>query len=241
MQKRYDASLSKAREDAAKCDKWVRLDVGGRWFASSSEAFLRWEGTYFHALVQGNIWAPGVCGVHCIDRNPEHFDRIMTSLRTGDPVDFNGLSPKDTMLLLDEMDYYQMDVEATRTQWDSKHSIDFFVGDGTTLAKCSVPSVFSGAMSSFKVSMLSARAPRLGYATSKGTEYWLLDCEHGLLTKAGQDGGEWVDGIRLKRNVTLCYDKMSESISYELDDGSGGVAFRGVRCDEPLLPWIVDS
>jgi len=228
----------KAREDASKCDKWVRLDVGGQWFAASSETFLRWEGTYFHALVQGNLWAPGVCGLHCIDRNPEHFDRIMTSLRTGDPVDFSGLSSKDAMELLDEMDYYQLDIEATRPQWDSKHLINFWVSTESTLAKCTVPALFSGAPSSFRVSMLKGGAPSFGYATSSGKKHWLLDCEHGVVRAKGQEGVVVTEGIKLKRDVSVCFDKTSETISYELDDGSGEVVFRGVRCDEPLFPWI---
>lgn len=106
-QKVYDTSLDKVREDAAKREHWIKLDVGGQMFASTKNNFLRWEGTYFYSLVQGGFWDLDTGRVHCIDRDPAFFDRIMASFRTGKPVDFNGLSAKDAMFLCEELDYYQ--------------------------------------------------------------------------------------------------------------------------------------
>merc|ERR1712007_111562 len=113
---------------------------------------------------------------------------------------------------------------------------------------CSVLGRRCGVTPSFTVRVKEGFASHLGYATSGANDdpsfhYWVLDCKHGILSSGNQEHTEeerkYTDVIKVNSTVTLCFDKMSETISYEVDGVSGGVAFRDVPCNNPLLPVIM--
>merc|ERR1712137_1019284 len=69
--------------------------------------FLRWEGSYFHHLMASD-WNPDKNGEFFIDRDPQHFGRVMESLRSGKPIGVVGLRVDQVAQLRIESDYYQL-------------------------------------------------------------------------------------------------------------------------------------
>ena len=51
MQLIFEVTLVKANEK-------IKLDVGGKIFATSKETLLRWPNTYFHGLLVSGNWKP---------------------------------------------------------------------------------------------------------------------------------------------------------------------------------------
>jgi len=92
----------------------VELNIGGRIFSSDREIFLKAEGSYFHALLTSGLWHPEN-GAHFIDRDPANFDRIMRTLRTGCPIDFEGLTEAQAVHMQEEVDYYQLSFEKVQS------------------------------------------------------------------------------------------------------------------------------
>jgi len=100
----------------------VELNVGGRIFVSNRSTFLEGENTYFHSLLCSGNWNPDLDGAYFIDRDPESFERIMKSLRSGSPVDFEGLTTAQAKLLEQEIDYYQIGTKEKLNllKWDAQ-------------------------------------------------------------------------------------------------------------------------
>jgi len=98
------------------------LNVGGRIFVSNKSTFLQGENTYFHGLLCSGNWNPDLDGAYFIDRDPDSFERIMKSLRSSSPVDFEGLTTAQVRLLQQELDYYQMGTNKTLSllKWDEQ-------------------------------------------------------------------------------------------------------------------------
>lgn len=106
----------------------IKLNVGGALFETSRSSLLRFQGTYFSALLGQGTWQPDatgrdspllvlyfpahligrfLAGSYFIDRDPTHFDRILDYMRTG-KLAINGLSVADKKRLLDHLDYLQI-------------------------------------------------------------------------------------------------------------------------------------
>lgn len=261
MQERHNAILTKVSEHKAAGEQRIELNVGGRTFWSTKDTFLRWEGTYFHSLVCGNLWKPNRDGAHYIDRDPTHFDRIMKALRTGKPVDFTGLQTLDAEQLRDEMDYYQLnkrDVPSS-IMWDpSGCSANLTITEhGRTLTYTGIGDVrWSSCLlaclpnaSSFKVRLKQSRGVMLGYVKTsmfhaEGENFkksgWFLSCYHGLLYSGIADSSRiYTDRIENNSTVAIFFDKTSQTISCEVNGKPQGVAFNGVSSnDSYLLPCV---
>lgn len=115
-ERRHHAHLEKIRQNMAAAREKVEFNVGGRLFAVSKATLLKEKGTYFHALLCGGSWKPGDDGAYFIDRDPNSFERILSSLRFDCPVDCSGLSVQQLELLLGDMDYYQVHREVTNLE-----------------------------------------------------------------------------------------------------------------------------
>ncbi|EQC32973.1 hypothetical protein SDRG_09498 [Saprolegnia diclina VS20] len=121
--------------------KIVTLNVGGTRFATFHETLLRFEGSYFHALLQ---WPPTENGEYFLDFDPALFAPIMTYLRSGHlPLDSLAGGARDDFFEL--YDYLQLPPLAA---WDPTHCHDdvlLSAGD-TVLAKQRGFNAFVGAV-----------------------------------------------------------------------------------------------
>lgn len=258
-QKKYDTTIARVSEDTRKRDGWVKLDVGGRIFASTKSNFLRWKGTYFHELLQSDLWNPDIDGAHCIDRDPALFDRVMTSLRTGNSVDFTGLSLQEANRLQEEIDYYQLEADNVRPKllpgslkWDENLcNPDLRItGRGRTVKSgcyewsaclCASPPD----LPSFTVRLKGQVDTWLGYAKEKAfriddTNYtcsgWFLSCSTGKLNSGfGHCNISYTKPLAPNSLVTVYFDKAAKTISYEINGEQLGIAFCEVFCGDGCL------
>lgn len=243
-EKQYNGLLAKVSSDQAVKEQWVELNVGGHSYGSSMDTFLRWEGTYFHSLLCGNLWNPCTDGAFFIDRDPANFDRIMTALRTGDPVDFSRLSVEETERLQAEIDYYQLKFEGSKRepsaiQWDSQNcSADLTItGDGRTIVKSSSGVGWSSCMvasspdlTSFKISIGGSNKILLGYTTANKFRKhccpgWFSSCESVDIGSASV--------------ITARLDRAARTIFFEVDGKPCKIGFTKINCNtEPLYPCV---
>jgi len=245
----------KIRENEAAKEKRIVLNVGGRSYAASKEIFLRWEGTYFHGLVSGGHWTPDDDGRHYIDRDPMHFDRIMTSLRTGEAVDFSGLSTTEGRRLAEEIDYYQLHPNAVR--WDRLNcSTELTITDaGRTLSKtgskctwnyCAV--VNRADKMGFKLRLKANKGVMFGYAVAntfatygEDVRGWFLNAGTGALRDSFSDlSMPYTDIIETNSVVGATFDETSHTISFEVNGKLCGVPYRlHSRDDGQLKPCVM--
>lgn len=108
---RWNRLMAEVEINASAAKTRVKLDVGGRIFSTTRDTLLRWGCTYFHALLGSNNWQPNEDGTHFIDRDSTMFDRIMECMRSGQPIDVDGLTPRELRLLRIEADYFQLPEE----------------------------------------------------------------------------------------------------------------------------------
>merc|ERR1712137_889718 len=115
-------------------EEMVTLNVGGTLFTASRDVLLRYEDCYFHALLGCSCCKPDQNGTYFINRDPTYFNRIMGSLRSGKPVDHDGLSLSQIDELRVELDYYQL---PPRARWDTKRCGEELVitEEGRTVTK----------------------------------------------------------------------------------------------------------
>lgn len=112
----------------------VSLNVGGQLFAASEDVFLCHQNNYFYDLLVRTSSKPDEDGAYFIDRDPKHFNRIMTSLRSNEPVDFTDLSEKEKEQLDLELDFYSM---PPRLKWDaSRCARELTLSDGGFTVTC---------------------------------------------------------------------------------------------------------
>ncbi|OQR84861.1 hypothetical protein ACHHYP_12599 [Achlya hypogyna] len=105
----------------------VKLNVGGRIFAIPKDTLLRFEGSYFHAMLSSERWKPDLDNdAYFIDADPTLFEYVMTYMREGD-LSCEGLPPLKKQRLMKTLDYLNLDV----LQWDAGASVD--ITDGTIL------------------------------------------------------------------------------------------------------------
>eukprot|EP00931_Biecheleriopsis_adriatica_P030082 TRINITY_DN17750_c0_g2_i1.p1 TRINITY_DN17750_c0_g2~~TRINITY_DN17750_c0_g2_i1.p1 ORF type:complete len:332 (+),score=79.77 TRINITY_DN17750_c0_g2_i1:81-1076(+) len=146
---------AKMAENAAAAKDKVKLDVGGRIFSTAKSTLLKFEGTYFHALLSSGEFQPEDGNSYFIDRDPTFFNRILASLRSGKQVDKSGLPPPQVSALEEEMDYYMMSsvtgggtaaVAAVRWSRDKCGGHVSVSEDGCTVSKRSGGSGFNSAV-----------------------------------------------------------------------------------------------
>ena len=104
---RAAAMEERMKEQAARCEDRVRLNVGGQVFETHKSNLLRFEGSYFHGMLSGGQWRPDPTGCYFIDASPALFHFVMDALR-GEPVLVDGLSRGETQRLRSLFDYFQL-------------------------------------------------------------------------------------------------------------------------------------
>jgi len=100
--------LNKVMEERSKKAKTkITLDVGGKKFSCAKSTLLRFEGTYFHAMLTSDHWQPDEDGSYFIDRNPKYFGLILDYLRTGE-IDLQHLESHEITKVEKDFDYFQL-------------------------------------------------------------------------------------------------------------------------------------
>jgi len=108
----------KVQENISKAKNIVRLEVGGKIFSTSKSTLIKFEGSYFSAMLGNGNWQPEENGVYFIDRNPKYFGTILDYMRY-ETIDLEDWSNKDLSLLKIELDYYQIPLPlAFDVMWD---------------------------------------------------------------------------------------------------------------------------
>eukprot|EP01118_Nematostelium_gracile_P013027 TRINITY_DN4860_c0_g1_i2.p1 TRINITY_DN4860_c0_g1~~TRINITY_DN4860_c0_g1_i2.p1 ORF type:complete len:309 (-),score=89.29 TRINITY_DN4860_c0_g1_i2:4-930(-) len=255
-EKAYTELQERMKENAEKQSKQIYLDIGGKIFSASRETLTSVEGTYFYAMLASNSWKPNERGCYFIDRDPTHFERIMTYLRTKE-MKYDGLSEEQLQELEEELDYYQIIVEDNLWKWDSKrvsHSI-VMSNKGKTVSKLGFDGHWDGAaismkpLDSFKVRVQkenpSARAC-LGFITSDNFDlkgdplqrgYW-LGVKSGNLSSKDYAGKQYSTPIGNDSIIQVKFDRQKGEIRYIVDGNDKGVAFAGIPLDIVLHPCV---
>ncbi|KAH9184807.1 hypothetical protein AeNC1_013214, partial [Aphanomyces euteiches] len=80
-------------DNISKFPNVITLDVGGTIYKATKETLLRFEGSYFHALLGSGCWNPDSSdGAYYLDLNGGvPFQRVMAYLRSGE-MSFAGLN-----------------------------------------------------------------------------------------------------------------------------------------------------
>lgn len=86
----------------------IKLDVGGQLFTASKETFLKFEGSFFFAMLSSGRWEPDEDGAYFIDRSPTYFPYVIDYLRTGSQDVLTGLSKVELDRVYTEFDHTKL-------------------------------------------------------------------------------------------------------------------------------------
>eukprot|EP01118_Nematostelium_gracile_P005294 TRINITY_DN1661_c0_g1_i2.p1 TRINITY_DN1661_c0_g1~~TRINITY_DN1661_c0_g1_i2.p1 ORF type:complete len:176 (-),score=26.86 TRINITY_DN1661_c0_g1_i2:6-533(-) len=125
--RQHDANMVTKNELVATGGDQINLNVGGVKFSTSKPTLTSVEGSYFHTMLSSDRWKPNDRGEYFIDRDPTHFPRILSYLRTGKLV-FDGLDEDEAEMLNAELDYYRISLPIMPLDLFSKFSKNFWIG-----------------------------------------------------------------------------------------------------------------
>lgn len=119
-ERRWNALVEKVENQLASAASQVDLNVGGRRFTTTKDVLLRWEDTYFQALLGSGHWEPSREGAFFIDRNPTTFERIFSAMQSEKPIETEGLTEQLKETLWEDIDYFQLpaDLGHLSLRWD---------------------------------------------------------------------------------------------------------------------------
>jgi len=252
----HNTNLSRVTLNKSAAKKKVRLNVGGCLFTASMETFVRWEGTYFHTLLNSECWDLDEDGEYFIDRDPKLFDRIMASLRTGAPIDRTGLSPQQIEHLNNEIAYYQLPAETSGCPmtWDGSRGCGNVAisADGRTVTVIqsdkSAHTVLANIPDApcFQVRFHSLGMDggfAIGYQKeSINVDGWYLSGD-GILRHMSNGyetfSSKYCEGLFPGDVVKAQYDKAASTIMFTVNGKNLGIAFRDVHSgNDPLYPFV---
>lgn len=258
--KEYQYNVMRGRMEMNKClaNSLVTLNVGGQTFTAPKETYLQWDDTYFHTLICGGAWDFEKDGEYFVDRDPKYFSHVMAALRTGQPVDFSGLSRAEAEKLRIELDYYQLPVclRPMSPRWDAnccgKHIAITDSGRTATLT-CKDGSWHSLSamrpdLPSFKVRLRNLdrdMSVMIGYISrdtfqadghnKTGSWFLMPDGKHSGGMSVGASKKQ-----RLKQGdlVTVRYRKEASTICFSVNDSSYGTIRLAIDSNDVLLPCV---
>ncbi|OQR87198.1 hypothetical protein ACHHYP_09400 [Achlya hypogyna] len=186
------ASKAELQSHVERSGSIVRLDVGGKKFATSRANIERLEGSYLASMLS---WPPNELGEYFIDVDPTHFGRIMTFVRT-DALPMDGLSERDLLELMALVDYLQLPGFAVGNSkllhWDPKYCSNQLQlsDDGMSVTKKSFSAEFCPVLTvmplvRFTVHVSSKDTVEIGFTTRElfqnaprhgAQPGWLLRC-----------------------------------------------------------------
>lgn len=265
-EERWQSLLLDLDRNAVASQAKVNLNVGGRVFTTCRNTLLRWDATYFHALLgtPGN-WQP--CsddGAFFIDRDPGPFEHIMSSMRSGEALDLDSFPEREASTLQVELDYYLLPraepppPEPDHLRWDAGHCSSSLTvsDDGRVVTKSDGGDNWDAVLavapaSNFKVRIRSLINGDImvGYAKAGSfvvdqpnfTESgWFLYCHDGHLYSGFGDSSRNYCGALSQGDVLeVQLDTPLSQISFSINGVHQGVAFASVRSgNEPLFPCI---
>jgi hypothetical protein len=104
----------------------IKLDVGGRHFATSKETLLKFEGSFFFAMLSSGLWEPDEDGTYFIDRDSKYFPYLLRYMRTGSLKELTDLSKSSSFYdeldcVKEEFDFYQIEFPTppSTLEWDT--------------------------------------------------------------------------------------------------------------------------
>lgn len=92
----------------------VECSIGGQFFETRRFNMLRYEGTFFHALLGSERWSPDSEGAYFIDVSPELFEFIMEHMR-GNTINVDDLSEASIAKLKALFEFFQIPLPAQLT------------------------------------------------------------------------------------------------------------------------------
>lgn len=233
----WNALELKLQENAARAAERFSLNVGGTVFCIAKSHLLSVEGSYFHAKLDSDQWKPESDGAYFIDWNPEHFNRVLDYMRTGE-LCCDDLRLAELRSLWKTLDYLQLNPgQLLQIAWDPQPC-----GSGLVLSqekrvvvssadRRSVRSVHPCERFSVRLDadarnscVLVGFAPQTGFTPERDTHTcgWYM---------FAHDGHLWAQGGIRDKTYGNCRIAMA-SISFEVDGRSLGVVFTNIPLDE---------
>lgn len=234
------------QENAKSASDKIKLDVGGRIFATAKANLLRFEGSYFHAMLASGHWKPDSDGAYFIDLNPKHFDRVLDYLRTGE-LSLAGLRPDQVQQLRKTLDYLQLSpVIIERLQWDPEQRGNLISLADDNRVATSGTTTWQAVQSTTPCTRFNVRlvtgtntvmvgfAPRVGFTPTASTYDslgWYFFLYNGKLFAQGGVSHREYRGASVVASggkVTAVLDRQSNSICFEMNGRLLGTAFTAI-------------
>ncbi|KAF0684027.1 Aste57867_23948 [Aphanomyces stellatus] len=114
-QAQWDALEVRVQENIAAAAGAITLDVGGTLFKTSKSTLLRFDGSYFHALLGSGRWQPDDLAhkTFFLDLDPTAFHHVLRFLRTGE-LFLDDLSASDRFHVQHCLDYLYLPSLSTK-------------------------------------------------------------------------------------------------------------------------------
>mmetsp|Transcript_24792 Transcript_24792/g.41949 ORF Transcript_24792/g.41949 Transcript_24792/m.41949 type:complete len:315 (+) Transcript_24792:22-966(+) len=114
----WDALVAKVTEHATAAPRKIKLDIGGEKFTTTKETLLRFQDSFFYAMIGSGHWSPDEDGVYFVDRDPAYFRHVMEFMRSGN-TSFFSLAGGEYTKVKEEFEFYQLPFPEEPVAWDT--------------------------------------------------------------------------------------------------------------------------
>lgn len=212
-------------------------------------------------MLCGSLWSPDDDGSFFIDRSPMFFERIMASLRSGNPIDNSGLSFDEAVQLRHDVDYYQLPsgIFTMPTIWDACHCSskvviskdgrtvtangDFLNNGGAVLATtpnvgfCHIRILHLGEAGPLRVGYMRGIAYKPDQFNDDG---WFVLSNGDLFCRARGVVPRYCPELRRGDLVSAQFDKEAQTISFIVNGIDYGLAFQDVVSERTsIFPCVL--